>query len=92
MVFSRANNLEKAARFIVKIFSSLIFAYSEFHIINTATIVLILVEWMGRNNQSVLANLSSRMKPRLRFALYYDIIIIVFWVGGKKEEFINFRI
>jgi hypothetical protein len=51
----------------------------------------IIIEWFGREQQYALANLGIKWKRPLRYAMYYTLIIAIFWFGGKEQQFIYFQ-
>jgi hypothetical protein len=59
------------------------------------TIVLVagfvLMEWLGREHQYAIAHLGLKWKRPVRWAMYYTVVIIIFWFGGSQQEFIYFQ-
>ena len=53
--------------------------------------LFVLVEWVGREGQYAISNIGIKWKRHWRYALYYAIIIAIFWFGGKEQEFIYFQ-
>lgn len=96
-IFFRANNMEHAINYISEIFSPSLFSLPQFAGIGRAlsTIILVvffvLVEWKGREGQHALSNLGINWKRPIRYAMYYAIIIVIFWFGGKEQQFIYFQ-
>jgi D-alanyl-lipoteichoic acid acyltransferase DltB (MBOAT superfamily) len=96
-IFFRAENIGHAINYISEIFSTSIFAIPEFDNRGRAliTIVLVagfvLVEWLGREQQYAIAYLGLKWKRPVRWAMYYAIVIIIFWFGGSQQEFIYFQ-
>lgn len=89
----RATNISQAWTYISKIFSKTLFAIPE--IKPKATILLIIVfifiELFGRNQQYAIENLGVKWPKPLRWATYYAIILVIFWFGGQKQQFIYFQ-
>lgn len=96
-IFFRAENLSHAINYISEIFSNSLFSIPEFTGKTKAltTIILIsifvLMEWMGREHPFAIANLGMKWKRPFRYALYYAIVIAIFWFGGKEQQFIYFQ-
>ena len=96
-IFFRANNIGHALSYIAKIFSLSIFSVPHFSGMTGAiitvllVIVFILVEWKGREHEYAIAHLGISWKPSVRYAMYYAIILAIFWFGGKQQEFIYFQ-
>ena len=51
---------------------------------------LLVVEWIQRDKEHAfdLSGIKSRV---LRFAIYYLVVIALFWFGGQAETFIYFQ-
>ncbi|WP_127844775.1 MBOAT family O-acyltransferase [Psychroflexus aestuariivivens] len=96
-IFFRAENISHALSYISEIFSKSLFSKPEFPEMFDALITIILiglfiiVEWRGREWQYALQRFGFRWKQPTRFALYYCIIIIIFWFGGQQQDFIYFQ-
>lgn len=96
-IFFRANNMEHAISFISEIFSSSFFIVPFFPDMHKANIILILIavfvlmEWQGREEQYALARLGLQWERPYRYAMYYAIILAIFWFGGKEQQFIYFQ-
>ncbi len=96
-IFFRANNIGHAISYISEILSPSLFSIPKFAGMAKAltTIILVaifvLIEWQGREGQYAIAHLGINWKRPLRYAMYYAIIIAIFWFGGKKQQFIYFQ-
>ena len=100
-IFFRADNLMHAFSYIAEIFSASLFVLpkgSDFigttlhpFIILILISIFIIIEWFGREGQYGIAHLGIRWKRPLRYAMYYAIIIAIFWFGGKEQQFIYFQ-
>lgn len=96
-VFFRANSLEHAFQYLAEMFSASLFSAPRFTGMGRAVILSILIflfmiiEWTGRENQYAIAHTGAKWKWPLRYALYYAIIIAIFWFGGKEQQFIYFQ-
>jgi alginate O-acetyltransferase complex protein AlgI len=91
-IFFRAENIWHALSYISKIFSSELFTTPEIFPIKIILLIIIfiLMEWIGRENEYALSKLALRWKRPYRIAMYYAIIIAIFFLGGNKQKFIYF--
>lgn len=96
-IFFRANNIGHAISYISEILSPSLFSIPKFTGMARAltTIILVaifvLVEWKGREGQYAISQLGIKWKRPIRYAMYYAIIIAIFWFGGKEQQFIYFQ-
>jgi len=96
-IFFRAANVTHALRYISKIFSSSLLTIPHFPGIGIAvpivflTSIFLIVEWIGREQQYAIAHLGVKWYKPVRWAMYYGIIISIFWFGGKEQQFIYFQ-
>jgi len=96
-IFFRADNMVHAINYISQIFSPSLFSIPTFAGMDRALTIIILVaifvlvEWKGREGQYAISHLGIKWKRPLRYAMYYAIIIAIFWFGGKEQQFIYFQ-
>ena len=92
-IFFRAENIGHAVNYITEIFSSSLFTIPEIRPRNTILLIMIfvLVEWFGREGQYAISVIGLKWKRPFRYAMYYAIIIAIFWFGGKEQQFIYFQ-
>ena len=96
-IFFRANNIGHAISYISEILSPSLFSIPKFAGMYNAMITIILVgffvliEWVGREGQYAISNLGLKWKRPIRYAMYYAIVIAIFWFGGKEQQFIYFQ-
>lgn len=96
-IFFRADNIGHAMSYISQILTLSLFTIPKFAGMGNAltTIILIvffiLIEWQGRESQYAIANFGIKWKWPMRYAMYYAIIISIFWFGGNEQEFIYFQ-
>ena len=92
-IFFRAENISHAFSYISEIFSSSLFTIPEIRPRNLILLILffVLIEWLGREGQFAIQNLGLKWKRPIRYAMYYAIIITIFWFGGKEQQFIYFQ-
>lgn len=96
-IFFRAENIGHAISYISEILSTSLFSRPKFAGMGKAltTIILVaifvLVEWKGREGQYAISHLGIKWKRPIRYAMYYAIVIAIFWFGGKEQQFIYFQ-
>ncbi len=96
-IFFRANNIGHAISYISEIFSPSLFTLPTFAGRGEAltTIILVsifvLIEWIGRDNQYAISQFGLKWIRPMRYAMYYVIIIAIFWFGGNEQQFIYFQ-
>jgi hypothetical protein len=96
-IFFRANDLSHAFSIVSEIFSSSLFTLPYFiNILDSISLVVlvllfVIVEWNGRSEQFAIAKFGIKWNKTLRRAFYYTIILIIFWFGGKEQQFIYFQ-
>lgn len=96
-IFFRANSMGHAINYIAEIFSSTLFTVPDFEGIGRAfrlfllVIIFMLVEWRGRSDKYALEKLGLQWRRPIRRALYFAIIILLFWFGQNEQQFIYFQ-
>lgn len=96
-IFFRANSMTHAISYISEILSPSLLSMPDFEGMGRAlttiifVAIFVLVEWHGREGQFAISQLSLRWKRPLRYAIYYTIVISIFWFGGKEQQFIYFQ-
>lgn len=96
-IFFRAENVTHALRYIAEIFSSSLFTIPLFPGISKAvsivflTCIFLIVEWIGREQQYAIANLGIKWYKPVRWAMYYSIILTIYFFAGSEQQFIYFQ-
>jgi len=96
-VFFRADSVGHAMRYLSEIFSTSVFTIPKFEgahdILSISLVILffIIVEWNGREEEHAIANIGSRWKRSIRWAFYYVILMLLFYLRGAQQEFIYFQ-
>ncbi len=91
-VFFRAPNVSTAFNYINNIFSNTLFTMPSISLKPLAfIIILIVIEWIQRHRKHGLELDNPKMSRPLRWGVYYTFIIIIFWFGAEKQEFIYFQ-
>ena len=92
-IFFRAENLGHAFSYISGIFSKSLFSIPEVRPTNLIrlTLLFVLAEWFGRKEQYAIEKLGLNWKRPYRLAMYYAIVMVIFWFGGEEQQFIYFQ-
>ncbi|WP_339864123.1 MBOAT family O-acyltransferase [uncultured Algoriphagus sp.] len=96
-IFFRAESINHALSYISEIFSASLFTVPKFPGIGPAfrlfllVIAFMTIEWQGRGNQFAIEKLGLKWKRPLRYSMYFSIIILLFWLGQNKQQFIYFQ-
>ncbi len=95
-IFFRAENIEHAFQYISDIFKDpgsfiLLSVYWKYKTIILLILIFIIIEWVGRDGQYAIYKLGLKWKRPIRYAMYFVIIIAIFWFGGKEQQFIYFQ-
>ncbi len=96
-IFFRAENIHHAISYISGIFSISLFEVPNFgelgRVLLTTSLVgfFILIEWIGREHEYAIQYLGTNWIKPLQYAMYYALIIAIFWFGGENQEFIYFQ-
>ena len=89
--------MNHALSYISEIFSASLFTVPKFPGIGPAfrlfllVIAFMTIEWQGRGNQFAIEKLGLKWKRPLRYSMYFSIIILLFWLGQNKQQFIYFQ-
>jgi len=95
-IFFRAENIGHAVQYISDIFKHpgsflLLGIYWKYKTIIILISIFVLIEWFGREGQYAISQMGIKWKRPIRYAMYYAIIIAIFWFGGKEQQFIYFQ-
>lgn len=92
-IFFRAENITHAFSYISGIFSRSLFSIPTItpRLLMLLIVIFMVIEWLGREQQYAIAKLGLKWKSPLRYAMYYAIIIAIFWFAGKDQQFIYFQ-
>ncbi len=101
-IFFRSEDIEHAFYYISNIFSSKLFSIPYFKETGTGLpilpktfmliiLIFMMIEWIGREQQYAIAKLGFKWKRSFRYAMYYLLIIIIFWFSGREQQFIYFQ-
>jgi alginate O-acetyltransferase complex protein AlgI len=96
-VFFRSNSVSEAIHFISSIFSSSFFEIPDLGIIRKSIITsvfigfLMLIEWLGRENNYGIEKLAFNLPKSFRWSFYFFIAMAIFLFAGKEQQFIYFQ-
>ena len=96
-VFFRAENIGHAFSYLSEIFSESIFTIPRFYGSNDAkiaillTLIFVVIEWLGREQQYAIANIGLKWKRPIRWAMYHSIVLAILLSTGKPQQFIYFQ-
>lgn len=96
-IFFRADSISHAFSYLKTIFSRELFRTPFFtHESSLKEIIVLLglfiiIEWIGKDQEYALEKVGLRWKAPFRYAIYYGIIIAIFWFGGSEQQFIYFQ-
>ena len=98
-IFFRARDLSHAINYIVNIFNdSIIFnpikeishVSLDLRVMCFLLVFLFYFEWRGRENTFAIEKMHFVKTPYLRWAVFYVIILLIFYFKDNKQEFIYF--
>ena len=92
-IFFRAQSLSHATSYIHKVFTNPLHN-EELKVrgdLIILTLILFLIEWIGRQEQHALVKFSLNWQPVYRYAFYITLIITLFWFGSNEQQFIYFN-
>jgi D-alanyl-lipoteichoic acid acyltransferase DltB (MBOAT superfamily) len=93
-VFFRAENVHEAILYLDRIFSTSLLSIPKFPnreagLVNLIlTLLFFFIEWIGRDHQHPVAYLGTIAKRPIRWAVYYGILLTIFFFAGKHFVFI----
>jgi len=96
-IFFRAENLDHAFNYISRIFDKSLFTIPKFPGAKLEPFFLFLLltfiifEWFGRRGKYALEKLALTWNRPFRWALYYLLIVTIFWYSNNEQEFIYFQ-
>jgi D-alanyl-lipoteichoic acid acyltransferase DltB (MBOAT superfamily) len=96
-VFFRAENVSHAFHYVSKIFSSSLLKIPNYPGMTRSlpiifiTLIFLLIEWFGREQKYAIENIGFKFNRTWRYLFYYVLIITIFWMGGREQQFIYFQ-
>lgn len=92
--FFRAKNLHHALEYFRQIFSATIFQVpliSGLRLPIPFLTVFFIIEWLGRNDNYAIENISKKIPLFPRWIFYYFLLYFLLYFSGKEETFIYFQ-
>ena len=96
-IFFRSESIEHAFSYILKIFSYSLFTVPDFsgrgRALSTIALVIVfvIIEWLGKEDEYAIARFGVHWLRPFRWAMYYGLIIAIFFFAGQQQEFIYFQ-
>src|SRR5690554_1864011 len=92
-VFFRAETVSHAFHYLENMFSSSLFSFPQIAPLDILVLIglFLLVEWQGRSEAFALSNLDKKVPALGRYAIYYGILICLFYFSGEPQAFIYFQ-
>jgi len=96
-VFFRAENLAHAFLYLKGMFSPDLFMLPQyndplaFYRLTFFILLLLIIEWFGRDYKHALENLQFRLSRVPRFVIYFILLTIILIFAGGKQDFIYFQ-
>lgn len=92
-IFFRAENLSHAFDYISEIFSSSLFSIPKYlpKRVFLFILVLMMIEWIGRNNNYALEKFGINWPKPIRILFYYGLLFMIFYFSGDDQQFIYFQ-
>ncbi|MFD2325642.1 MBOAT family O-acyltransferase [Mucilaginibacter galii] len=96
-IFFRASSIAHAFTYISGIFSKSLFKIPQFAGRSEAipimimTVIFIIIEWFGREQQYAIAKLGAKWNRPLRWLMYYCLILAMYFFAGSEQQFIYFQ-
>lgn len=96
-VFFRAENLSQAFRYLKGIFSRSLFQLPRIQsgknwvVVLFLIILMVMTEWIGRENQHALQSLQTSRLRVSRWAVYLAVFFTILSLGGAQQDFIYFQ-
>ena len=92
-IFFRAESLGHAVQYIKGIFSRSLFTFPTIrpYYLIVLIVLFMVIEWIGREEQYAISKVGLKWKKPLRYAMYYAILVAIFWFAGKEQQFIYFQ-
>lgn len=96
-IFFRSDSVSHAFGYISTIFSGSLISIPDFPNMKLClitiflTISFIVIEWLGRDSQYAIEAIGVRLPVVARWAIYYALVIVIFFFAGLGQKFIYFQ-
>ncbi len=98
IILFRSENIGQAFNYFSGLFSLSLFKIPVFPVSASGIVITIvfvvlmmIIEWLGREQEFAIARLGFKWPTVARWALYYAMIFAVFYFSGKEQQFIYFK-
>lgn len=92
-IFFRAESMSHALHYIGNMFQPSLLSKPQVFpsLVFLLIAVFVAIEWMGRRDDFALRSFALRWPRAVRWAFYYALVICIFVLSGKEQEFIYFQ-
>jgi len=101
-IFFRAENITMAVSYIYKLLTGLLHGKGYLQMLELLvskigmlilllTLIFIVVEFLGKEQQYAIAKLGYKWKRPLRWGLYLGLVMVIFLYAGRQQAFIYFQ-
>ncbi|MBP7563520.1 MAG: MBOAT family protein [Candidatus Cloacimonetes bacterium] len=95
-IFFRAESLKDAFLYIGRLISFDIFSKpdmlsAKMLLILLFILIFMMIEWIGRHHDFALQNMKKISNRKLRWSMYYGMILALFIFSGNQQQFIYFQ-
>lgn len=91
-IIFRSETIADAWRYIVRMLANGHFGMpQQGKMVCVFIVIFMLVEWVQRDKQHALQFEEQIKSPLLRYAIYYAILLVLFWQAGQSTQFIYFQ-
>ncbi|HOD55454.1 MAG TPA: MBOAT family protein, partial [Candidatus Cloacimonadota bacterium] len=95
-IFFRAESLKDAFFYIGRLISFDIFSKpdmlsAKMLLILLLILIFMMIEWIGRHHDFALQNMKRISNRKLRWSMYYGMILALFIFSGNQQQFIYFQ-
>jgi alginate O-acetyltransferase complex protein AlgI len=94
-IFFRATSVSQAFDIIATILSPSLFTMPILNpraiLVLSLMIIFMIIEWYGRENQYAIESIRIKYSRPVRWAVYYSIVLLIFFFAGQGQTFIYFQ-
>lgn len=92
-IFFRAEDVPHALQYIAGIFSPDLFERPQVFptVVFACVTFFMIIEWLGRKEDFALRSFALNWPKPVRWTFYYALVLCIFLLSGKEQEFIYFQ-
>lgn len=92
-IFFRAEDVPHALQYIAGIFSPDLFERPQVFptVVFACVTFFMIIEWLGRKEDFALRSFALNWPKSVRWTFYYALVLCIFLLSGKEQEFIYFQ-